>query len=888
MKKLAISLAITAALGLTGCDDTTLENVQQETEELRQETQEVANGASVAFDPGAGVVSLPNDLIFLGTQDFTLETPAEADAKEAGEAVDFSNPEAAIGALDGWGTQNTFTIGINYDAGVTLDAATVASGDAVGLYQVKLYPVIGDDNCSDATKAALACEGVDKLTWGEDYVTSVVGGDIAITPLKPLKGGASYVVALTKAIKDNDGDSLEPSASYASLEKDINEFPLVTDQQLALQAIYNSLEGVLARDFGADPEAIVHTSSFTVQSAGVPGTDPLQITKLLNAREFAAKAQSTDPVVQASAAFPVVSQGITVAQALVDAGAIANDPASLPYLLFNSANVYGGMLDVPYYLENVTTGDPLSGRWEAQCDSGVALQTLTAEQIGALEASVPAENEASHALCKSLGLANYGIDTERHLTKFNPLPQTKSIESIEVQVTLPNIDNANVIRTEQGLPAITERPAGGWPVVILQHGITSNKNDMLAATGFLSMFGFATVAIDHPLHASRGFTMTEGETTKVINAASAVAGSDPTAYLNLASLLTARDNLRQSVADTLKLRLALNGLVDATAASAGTGPIDAGVIDKSRVYYAGHSLGAITGTNFTAIANTPVDPALVADPTIEDEAVRQATAVATASALEALYKVNASFLANPGASIGNFLLESGSFGTLVKASVVAGLGNELTEAMSAFFSTEACQAAAAANGQNGLLVCAYQLFVAEATAEQQAGIAAGLQQFAFAAQAAIEAGDPTNYAGLLTATDTPVLMVEMVGDLDQEGGMNPSDQTIPNAVATNPLAGTTGLANQLGLPAIAKTTTNSTEGVSGIVRYTKGGHSTFLSPSAGELPEPYPTLFGAVNQEVQQMMSYFFLSDGGSIKISDDALCAGLLKDGDTTGITCN
>ena len=34
-----------------------------------------------------------------------------------------------------------------------------------------------------------------------------------------------------------------------------------------------------------------------------------------------------------------------------------------------------------------------------------------------------------------------------------------------------------------GLPATLVEPEGGWPVVILQHGITSKKEDMLALTG---------------------------------------------------------------------------------------------------------------------------------------------------------------------------------------------------------------------------------------------------------------------------------------------------------------------------------------------------------------------------------------------------------------------
>jgi hypothetical protein len=163
MKKLTISLAIASALGLTACDDTSLEDVQEKTQEIREQTKQDSIGAYVSFDPANGVVNLPTDLLFSGTRDFTLETPAEADAKEAGEAVDFSNPEAALGALDGWGTQNPFVVAINYDDGISLNPATVMSGDSVALYEMVMYPNLADPECADATKAGQACKGLDKL-----------------------------------------------------------------------------------------------------------------------------------------------------------------------------------------------------------------------------------------------------------------------------------------------------------------------------------------------------------------------------------------------------------------------------------------------------------------------------------------------------------------------------------------------------------------------------------------------------------------------------------------------------------------------------------------------------------------------------------------------------
>ena len=62
----------------------------------------------------------------------------------------------------------------------------------------------------------------------------------------------------------------------------------------------------------------------------------------------------------------------------------------------------------------------------------------------------------------------------------------------------------------------------------------------------------ALVVIDHPLHGERGFALSGSMAT--------VTTSDhPTPYLNLSYLTVARDNLKQSVADLLGLRLLLCG-----------------------------------------------------------------------------------------------------------------------------------------------------------------------------------------------------------------------------------------------------------------------------------------------------------------------------------------
>ena len=72
--------------------------------------------------------------------------------------------------------------------------------------------------------------------------------------------------------------------------------------------------------------------------------------------------------------------------------------------------------------------------------------------------------------------------------------------------TQVDLATANAVRAgmDPALPALTA-PADGWPVVIFQHGIAQDKSNAAAIAGTLAIAGFATVAIDHPLHGDRGF-----------------------------------------------------------------------------------------------------------------------------------------------------------------------------------------------------------------------------------------------------------------------------------------------------------------------------------------------------------------------------------------------
>lgn len=806
MNKLLLSFAVASALGLAGCGGESLDEIKQDT----QTGGEVQIPLSrVVYDPANGVLSPPNDLLLQGTQDGTLFMPGEKNAAGAHiDAPNYADPSTALGALDGWSTQNPFTIALNFTSGVTLDAASVQQAGSVHLVETLMGdPASPDADCRVVPRGA-ACKAVGSLTYGVDFITRASGNSIAVIPLKPLKAATTYILVFTDALKDSEGRSVAPSSTYELVKQDITTKPLGTAAQLALQGVINSFENAVAAE-SINKESIIYTAAITTQS-----TAPV----FNSIKGLMARALN-----QGQLRLTVTNNNETAEQALVRAG--FKDEFS-PASPLNLASVYLGSITLPYYL-GVPTDDnqaaPLKTSWKARCDSGAIIATLTAEKKAEYAAAMtdPAQI-ANDAFCNTVSLGalrDFGLDKQRHITKFNSIPVANSNETIEVQMTVPNVAFAAMI----GLTLT--KPDAGWPVVILQHGITSQKEAMLAITAALSARGFATVAIDHPLHGSRGFDVrlpnAEGvEVDTEINATTHSA----TDYMNLSNLLVTRDNLRQSIADMLGLRLGLND------------PTLVGLINAQDVQFLGHSLGAISGTSMVALANTTTGT----------------------PAVDAAYQIRSAALAMPGGAVANFLLESASFGPTIKASVLLGAGGATAQAYLKYAATDSCS-----SGEPLPYAKCFKGFADALAISNPAGLAAlnaSFSSFAFAAQTLTDAGDPNNYASMLVASKTPTYMIEVIGD---QGEKLP-DQVIPNSSAGMPLAGTEPLAALLGASAVNNVAGTYPVAGTALSRFTAGGHSSILSPIEGT----------AVMTEMQTQAANFVLSRGAAVVVTDGTVMA--------------
>lgn len=727
----------------------------------------------LVFNPTASDVPVPNDLLLNGSFDGTLAMPGESSG-------DYTDATIALGALDGWATTQPITIDVDLasdnDVSRTLLASSVAQPGAVRVFEaVAGGPLSAVADCQAAPTAS-ACSVGTELQFGVDFVSTVSGNSIAIVPLKPLKPDTSYVYATTNLITDSAGEPVMPSESYSVYRQDVNTAPINSASTLWLQSAINSYETGMA-DAGVNLESITYSGMFTTQSV----SDVYEAVKLAML--------SNDTYAPQWVQAPTAT-GMTIAQA---AGLTAESGTA--YVLADLADLYVGALRLPIYGDCSSAAcSGIDGHWQAVGDSPVAvLQALQTGLLSMENYTLQAQNygiDPSAALTNPSLLTGYSwqtnsgapVDATKHLTRYNPLPAVKGYEVVPVMMSVPNATKLAAFNTAQGRPFTA--PTNGWPTTIAMHGLGGGKEMALAYAGAYAAAGQAVIAIDMPLHGARSFdanddgvyevSATDPSFGSVVGTPNAFAAGTPLVFVNIASTLSVRDNFHQATVDELALRQSLNQLASSMP----------NLVDASKVTAQGMSLGGIVGTDFATYASSGV-----VDPT-------------TGNAMTNPFELKGVSLVVPAGGLAGAFAGSAAFSPV--------LFDNLTQ------NETFLQALAAAN------TAGYEAGSAEYSALQQAVYQQFLPTFAFAVQTAIEAGDPINQAASLAESGLPVHLIEVVGD----GAGNLSDQTLPNRVDGFPLSGTEPLISALGLTCV-----DSTRVGSGVVRFTKGQHSSIVSPA---------------------------------------------------------
>lgn len=816
MKRLFLGVAIASALGLTGCSEDSVEEIKDKVEPLIPVSH-------LAFDPANGVLPLPNDLLFSGTSDGTLNLPGEA----TDGSSDYTDPTMALGALDGWSTTSPISITVepasDHDGSVlSLDVTSVSQPGAVRMFEATVGGALSSDPECQAATSVTACKVGEELQYGVDFISTGSGNTIAIIPLKPLKPNQSYIYATTNLIMDSKSRSIAPSTTYGLLKLDFETETLETDDQKLLQEIVNSYEKGMAAAHGVDAESITYSGLFTTQSVA----DVYETTKLLMldptpGNPFAPSISLPQP-------HPL---GITVAQA---AGLTPAD--GVAYAVSSLADVYTAELTIPTFGAcDSTKCSGISGSWKALGDSPVSV--LLALQAGTLSQTNFGMQAAAYNIDPAAALANPALlagktwllddgtaaDKAKHLTKFNPIPQPTGQEVIPVLISMPDAERVAQFSASQGLDFTP--PTAGWPTTIAMHGLGGGKEMSLAYAGSYAALGVATIAIDMPLHGARSYdansdgvyevSATDKSFGSVVGTPDAFENGNPLVFINIESTLSVRDNFRQATNDHLALRASLTGLAGALAQAQYPQ-----MFDINNISAQGLSLGAIVGTNFSTYASTGV------------------THPESGLDLSYVYKLNAASLVAPSGGFAGTFIGSATFGPLLFANVTA---------------SDTFQALVDEANTAG-----YEPGSTEYAALVQTVYANFLPSFAFAVQTAVDSADPINHAAALKATELPIHLIEVVGD----GDMHLPDQVLPNRVENFPVSGTEPLIANLGLACVDTTTT----GASGAVRFSKGHHSSIVSPDGVEGSAD------ATTEMQTQVASYALTASKGSasIIVSDD------------------
>lgn len=800
----------------------------------------------IVFDPANSEIALPSDILLLTTTDGTLDIPVD-------DPTDVTDPAVALSALDGWGTSAPIVIEMDYPGqsfgDYSLDMTSASQPGAAELFEVILgSPLSSDPDCVTVSTGHL-CKVVGQLTYGVDFITQSDGTDFYVVPIAPLKPKTSYLLATTTLIQDSEGRDVMPSSSYELLRLDIETQPLGSESQLLLQAAVNSYEDGLA-EAGMDLDTVTYSMPFTTQSV----LDVMSISRLVAANSQPTLSNITDT-------------GLNAAEVLALSGVVLEGEAAL---VASAANVYSATVNLVMMqdiastdncdlTELVTTGvcDVLFTHWQAQGDSPVSIagalesgaltQESFAAQAFAQNPSLTPEDLADPT--KWVGLQinapdadGEPVDPEKHLTQYNPLGLVKGLQQVPVLITVPDPDTVNTIRATLAgidvslLPeeSTLTAPAAGWPVAVFAHGITSLKESALGLAGSMALQGQAVIAIDLPMHGARSADLTgdgvyELTATDPSNGPAYVNGNVLT-YLNLSSLVSVRDAMRQGSLDIMTLRAAITFTALQDAAM-----MQAPLLDATQVGFVGMSQGAIVGGPAVTVANTPfvVDGVETTNPFTFSSAVLN---VPTGG-----YAPSVAFSTTFGPVLKDGLSSSDSFTAAL---------------MEAFSLTQEELEAIEANDPEQ-----YQAMV-------DAVYPTVLSQFLFAAQQVLDSADGVNFAATLDALGTPVLLHEVVGN----GAENLSDHVLPNSTAADgwPVGGTEALIGALSLPGISSSQSDA-EGVSGAVRFTYGYHSSLLSPAAVEGIAPDAAKNAMVTATMQGMTAEFISSGGTQLTVSDDA-----------------
>ncbi len=502
-------------------------------------------GPKPLFDPvvlptnsaGSAIVPLPFDGLY-GT-DSNLADENAADPVDADNNLDGTLslagviPAPGLGLADGWSTVAPLFFNLVGD----IDVANAADGIRIfdSQRQVELQP------------------GVD-FTVTQSPV-SIRSPRLLVHWLRPLNESTRYLVGITTDLKGPEGGAAIPGELFALLRSTTTFSEQGSSIQASLAARGEAGQVKIATLDALQQSLILPVVQGLIGLSGAAPSSRGAIAREDLVLAWSFTTQSVSPTLSRIAA-SAAPRALGVAPfPLNSAQLISGDPANpAPLPPGATADVFVGSFNLAYY----------------HTPGADSINTSVWRNDGTL-------NNVTHP---GLGAPCGAILPATSTTICYPDPAVQDELNVPVLLTRP-----------QG-----SMPAGGWPVVVFLHGVTGDRSQMLGLSPALTRAGFVVIAIDQPLHGLppghplRVPGTTERHFEADLNGDGMV---DPSGsyFVNLASLMTGRDNLRQSAADQLSLIASLGNL-----------NLDGDSVNTGRVHFVGHSLGGIVGA--TVLGNS--------------------------------------------------------------------------------------------------------------------------------------------------------------------------------------------------------------------------------------------------------------------------------------------
>jgi len=518
--------------------------------------------ATVAvYNPTAGAIPVPNDLLFSGSLDGTTNIPVA-------DPSDITNPILSLNTVDGGSTIAPILMTFSR----AIDQSTLVAGSSVRMFEVSTFV--------DPVTAPVGgpVTGINNELTGADFSVAVVSefgnAAIQIQPLAPLT--PSRVNPATGALENS-------------------VYMVVLTDALQLQGLVNPQLVAYTATTGNDRAEVVSSFTFTTQSVGAGLGSVIAIANGQEAAIIAGTcaALQTCGGDTAPNAFSTPTASIAPLAPSIGSVPALIGPNPLAPAYEGTADIYVASFQSPYYLTAATntTFDAVT------VDPAPVFNTWETRYAAPGEAALPAADRANN------------------VTRFNPLPNATKAEIMPMLVSVPGTVAAGdslpvvifapgVYQTRMNMLFVADVLAdSGFAVVCIDlplHGFgpnsTAGQTSGVMANGANLFVGY-NEASGGARERTFGMDQYAFDPATGLPFPGQDGIPDPSgqSFVNLLSLAVTRDNIQQAVADFANLRVALADL--ALPAPIGD------VFDETRVHFVGHSLGAIIGMPYVALDN---------------------------------------------------------------------------------------------------------------------------------------------------------------------------------------------------------------------------------------------------------------------------------------------